>query len=156
MKHLILTTFIILTYFKLHAQNGQVVAGGDATGSGGTATYSLGQVAYTQSTDNDTTVSNGIQKPIIISTTLGNDETSINLKLAIYPNPTPNILVLQVEEKARSLSYKLHDLQGRIIQAEKITKNSTTINLEGKAHATYVLSIIENGTIIKSFKIIKQ
>ena len=74
----------------LHAQESVNGSGGEATGTGGTASYSLGQVVYTTNTGTNGSVVQGVQQPYEISTTLGINETSINLELSVYPNPTNN------------------------------------------------------------------
>jgi hypothetical protein len=139
----------------LHAQESPTAAGGEATGTGGTVSYSVGQVVYTTNTGTNGSVAQGVQQPYEISTTLGINETSINLEMSIYPNPTTNYLTLKVEDNS-NLSYQLYDLQGKVIENKKVNANYTTITMEGLPTATYFLKVTNNKQAVKTFKIIKN
>jgi hypothetical protein len=139
----------------LYAQESSTTAGGEATGTGGTASYSVGQVVYTTNTGTNGSVAQGVQQPYEISITVGINETSINLELSVYPNPTTNYLTLKVEDNA-NLSYQLFDLQGKVLESKKLQSTSTNINLEAQPKAIYFLRVTKNGTAIKTFKIIKN
>ena len=96
-----------------------------------------------------------VQQAFEISTTLGINETSINLELSVYPNPTTDYLTLKVE-KTDNLNYQLFDMQGRLIESKAVTSSSSNINLEGQPIATYFLKITKNNQLIKTFKVIKN
>jgi hypothetical protein len=147
--------FLLLGLGGLHAQESPTATGGEATGAGGTASYSVGQVVYTTNTGTNGSVTQGVQQPYEISTTVGLQETTIDLELSVYPNPTTNYLTLKTEDNA-NLSYQLYDLQGKIIESKKVTANSTTIVMEGLSKATYFLKVTNNKQGIKTFKIIKN
>jgi len=66
-------------------------------------------------------------------------------------------LKLKVEnQQFESLSFQLFDVQGKLVENNKLTSNTTTINLEALPKSTYFLYIIENNQLIKTFKIIKN
>ena len=72
MKHKKIITsvvFLLLGLGGLHAQENTTAAGGEATGSGGTASYSVGQVVYTTVTGTNGSVAQGVQHPYEISIT---------------------------------------------------------------------------------------
>lgn len=160
MKHKVTITsivFILLGLGGLHAQESSSATGGKATGSGGTASYSVGQVVYTTNTGTNGSVAQGVQQPFEISTTVGINETSINLEMSVYPNPTSNYLSLKVEsEKLENLSYQLIDLQGKIIESKKVNSTNTTVAMESLPTATYFLKISDNKQVVKTYKIIKN
>ena len=54
--------FLLLGLGGLHAQESPTASGGEATGTGGTASYSVGQVVYTTNTDATGTVTQGVQQ----------------------------------------------------------------------------------------------
>lgn len=149
--------FLLLGLGGLHAQESPTATGGEATGTGGTGSYSVGQIVYTTSTGTNGIVAQGVQQPFEISTTVGINETAINLDLSVYPNPTTNYLLLKVEsEKLESLSYQLIDLQGKVIDNKKVTATTSTIEMEGLPKAIYFLNIRDKNLLVKSFKIIKN
>jgi len=131
--------------------------GSEATGSGGTVSYTVGQVVYTTNTGTNASVAQGVQQPYEISTTVGINETSINLELSVYPNPTTNNLQLKVESEALvSLSFQLVDLQGKVIENKKVVEAKTSINMEALPKAIYFLNVTRNNQTVKTFKVIKQ
>jgi len=147
--------FLLLGLGGLHAQESPTSTGGEATGTGGTASYSIGQVVYTTNTGTNGSVAQGVQQAFEISTTAGINETSINLELSVYPNPTTNYLTLKVE-KLENLTYQLIDLQGKIITNKKVTAKTSTIKMEDLPKAIYFLNVTKNNQLVKTFKIIKN
>jgi len=147
--------FLLLGLGGLHAQESPTATGGEATGTGGTASYSVGQVVYTTQTGTNGSVAQGVQQPYEISITVGIDETSIKLELSVYPNPTADYLTLKVGAST-FLSYQLIDIQGKVIENNKVTGTSTTIKMEELPSATYFLKVSKNNAPVKTFKIIKN
>ena len=147
------TFFSLLATLELSAQENTVASGGQATGSGGTVNYSVGQVVYTTNTGTNGSVSQGVQQPYAVSTTVGINETSIQLNA--YPNPTTNNLTLTTDD-SESLSYQLFNIQGAEISSKTLNSKTSNISLEGHPPATYFLKVIKNNEVIKAFKIIKN
>ena len=152
---LAITFFSFLATLELSAQEYTVASGGEATGSGGAVSYSVGQVIYTTNTGTNGSVSQGVQQPYVVSTTVGINETSIQLELAVYPNPTTNNLTLKTDD-SKSLSYQLFNIQGAEISSKTLNSKTSNISLEGHPPATYFLKVIKNNEVIKAFKIIKN
>ncbi len=148
-------TFLILGLGGLHAQETIPAAGGDATDVGGSLSYAVGQVVYTTKTGTNGSTAQGVQQPYEISTTLGINETSINLVMSVYPNPTTNYLNLKIE-KFENISFQLIDLNGKIIENKKVSNTSTTVVMKNLPKATYFLKVTNNNRPVKTFKIIKN
>jgi len=146
---------IFIGFGSLHAQESPVASGSDAAGAGGTSSYSVGQVVYTTNTGTNGSVSQGVQQPYEISVTTGLNETTINLELSVYPNPTTNYITLNIES-TNSLSFQLIDFQGKVIEQQKLTENSTIIKMERLPKAIYFLQVSDKNKTVKTFKIIKN
>ena len=143
----------------LQAQTAVPATGGNASGSGGTVNYSVGQVVYTTNTGGSNgTVAQGVQQPFEISVVTGLDEAKgINLAVSAYPNPTTDFLNLKVENYDNTnLSYKLFDISGKLLETKKITGNETSIVMSNLVPATYFIKVTEGNKEIKTFKIIKK
>jgi hypothetical protein len=147
--------FLLLGLGGLHAQESPTASGGEATGAGGTASYSVGQVVYTTATGTNGSVAQGVQQPFEISTTVGINETAIHLEMSVYPNPTTNYLTLKTDDNS-NLSYQLYDLQGKVIENKEVNANSTIITMEALPKATYFLRVTDNKNTVKTFKVIKN
>jgi hypothetical protein len=160
MKHkrtMISAAFLLLGIGGLHAQESPTATGGDATGAGGTSSYTVGQVVYTTNTGSNGSVAQGVQQPYEISVTTGVNETTINLEMSVFPNPTTNYLQLKVgSEKLENLNFQLIDLQGKVIENKKVTAITSTINMEELPKAIYFLNVTKNNQLIKTFKVIKN
>jgi hypothetical protein len=133
--------------------------GGDASGSGGSASYSIGQVFYNTNTGtNEYSIAEGVQQPYEISIITEIDDASgIELECTVYPNPTRDILTLNVKNyNNQNLSYQLFNMSGKLLESKKLMGDKTAISMAGFVRATYFLKIIDNHKKIKVFKIIKQ
>jgi hypothetical protein len=160
MKHkktITCAAFLLLGLSAVQAQESPTTTGGEATGTGGSASYSVGQVVYTTATGTNGSVAQGVQQAYEISISTGVNETSIHLELAVYPNPTKDFLNLTVKsEELESLSYQLYSLEGKVIEDKKVNENSTTIKMEELPNSIYFLKVTNNNQIVKTFKIIKN
>jgi hypothetical protein len=141
----------------LQAQESVNVTGGNASGSGGSVSYSVGQVLYHTHTRTNGSVAEGVQQPFEISVVTAIEEAKgINLSVSAYPNPTTDFLHLKVEsEKLKNLSYQLFDMNGMLLQSEKTTGNQTSIVMSNLVPATYFVIVIQGNKEVKTFKIIK-
>jgi len=153
---LLAALFISLTNFGF-AQNTTAGSGGDIQGSGGSASYTVGQTIYTTTTGSGGTAVQGVQNPIIDVVDGIKKAKDIQLEMAVYPNPTINLLTLRVQNyNSDFLSYQLFDVNGKVIISQSIRNEETTISLEYLATATYFLKVFDNEQPIKTFSIIKQ
>ncbi len=88
MKHKKQMTCLVLLFLGLgglQAQDAVTAAGGEASGSGGSSSYSVGQVLYTTSAGSNGIVAHGVQQAYEIFVTAGIEETNINLELIGLP-----------------------------------------------------------------------
>ena len=150
--------FLGLGLTGLQAQESVNATGGDALGSGGSVSYSVGQVAYQTHTRTSGSVSEGVQQPFEISVVTGIEEAKgINLSVSAYPNPTTDYLTLSISEfEISNLTYQLYDISGKLLQSEKITGNQTNIVMSNLVPANYFVKVIAGNQLIKEFKIIKN
>ena len=156
-KHiLVLTTFLIVSLSNLHGQEATVASGGAASGNGGSASYSIGQVVYTTIAGTGISVSNGVQQPFEISTLTGITEENIRLGMSAYPNPTIDRLILEIEAEYQDLSFQLYDLNGKLLENSKIVQRVTTIEMNGYKPSVYFVKVVSQNKLVKSFKIIKN
>lgn len=162
MKHRKVKTGILLLmglYLENgYAQQGVAAAGGNADSPSGTVSYSAGQVMYLTTFSGTGSVAQGVQQPFEISVVLGNEQfASMQLAFSAYPNPTTASLKLFTGSyPVASLSYQLSDLNGRVLNSQKVSTPETTILVEQLPAAIYLLKVVENGKNLKTFKIIKH
>ena len=155
----LLFTVIAIIVFNASAQAQQSAnaAGGDATGSGGSVAYSVGQVVYTANNSPSGTVSQGVQQAYEIFL-IGINETELNSSLSVFPNPILDNLTLQISDYYNEkLSFHLYDLQGKSLNKEQIITEQTQINTSSLPPATYFIEVLnQENKHVQSFKIIKN
>lgn len=142
---------------QLHAQQSMQAAGGTATGPGGTATYSVGQLTTVVASGPGGTASPGVQQPLEISVVSASTPASALLECTTYPNPTAGNIALRVDAQlARDLTWAIQDISGRQLQSERVLGPLTAISLAGYPAGVYLLAVKNKTAPIKTFKIIKH
>ena len=156
MKKIIALIIFGCSIISIQAQQTTASAGGDASGIGGTFSYSIGQVVYTYNYGTDVIMAQGVQQPFEISI-LGLDNYQINLVMQTYPNPTKDYLVLNVHALDLSnMIFQLYDVNGRLIETRTMFSPIETICMMNLPSSVYVLKVTNNNKEVKSFKIIKN
>ena len=140
-----------------NAQIAVIATGGDALSREGTVAYTIGQIIYTTNTGANGSVAQGVQQAFEISIVEGLLEVKgMNIKVSAYPNPTTDFLNLKVEKYDNAnLSYQLFDMDGKLLETNKLKGDQTIIGMSHLASATYFVRIIQDNQKIKVFKIIK-
>jgi len=159
MKTNILYFLAFLLSFSIKAQTSHQVlsaTGGDASGSGGTVAYSVGQIVYTTSTGTTGSVAQGVEQAYEISS-VGIKETALNISLRVFPNPTSDYLTLKVQDyNNEALSYSLLDEQGKLVLNDQITNQDTQVAMSTLARGAYFINVLQANKKIQTFKIIKN
>lgn len=138
-------------------QKATVAGGGDASGSGGSVSYSIGQVDYISVSGTGGSVLQGNQQPFEISLITGFDVKTITLDFVVYPNPTADNLTLKVSgNEYHNLHYALLSIDGRLIQKLDVTNEITNISLGELAKGAYIVIVSNENKTIKSYNIIKN
>ena len=155
--HRIVTFVFSSMVLSLNAQETITTTGLSTDGTGGTISYSVGQVNVAQSTGAGGSVLEGVQQPYIIDPTVGLDISNIDLKLATYPNPTSDQIILTAQDlNLENLSFRLHNIEGKVLLSKASIGTNNKINLQPFPANTYMLNIYMDQIIIKSFRIIKN
>ncbi|KAF2328718.1 T9SS type A sorting domain-containing protein [Flavobacterium ginsenosidimutans] len=138
-----------------------ITSGNNASGSSGTVTYSIGQVFYTYiGTEPVFNVAQGIQHQEN-DETLGNPEIEEPAKaeMFVFPNPTSdfvNISMTGLELQSAHRSYRLYDIQARLLKQNTISQDETQVSLANLTPSVYILVVYVDNKKLKSFKIIKN
>ncbi len=159
MKRVTLITLFIccIGLTGLNAQNAVPASGGNGTGSGGTVSYTVGQVVYTTIT-NSGSVAQGVQQPYEISVITAIEAAKeISLEMSVYPNPATDYLKLVIDGEVKTQSIaSLYDINGNLLRTVKIEGQETIISMQTLLPSTYFLKVTDNKKVIKTFKIIKN
>lgn len=154
-KKLVLPACTLVFLSPCLAQSNTVSAGGEATGSSGSISYSIGQVNYINVSSGSGKISEGVQQPIEILT-INIEELPKTFSASIFPNPASDQLIIQINsEKNQALHSMLYDVHGNLLLSDVIQGNQHSISLSGLSPGIYILKIRNEKESITS-KIIKS
>ncbi len=156
-KKLVFLLALLLVANMAPAQETTNASGGDATGSGGSVAFSVGQVVYTTNTSSGGSVAQGVQHAYEIFI-VGFNDTKQHISLNAYPNPTADVLTLQISNyNNEKLMYQLYDLNGKLLSSEQIIAQQTLINTSTLPVSTYFIDVFnQENQKVQSFKIFKK
>jgi len=141
---------------QIYAQQTIAASGGNASGSGGNISYTIGQIFYL-SKGNNNEVSEGVQQSYEISA-LGTPESGIvENNISLYPNPVKDVLFVDFnQESFGNSSYQLFNSQGQMIRQGTLNQKKNELDFRLLPQSLYVIKIIQENQNVKSFKIIKK
>ncbi|MFN5627817.1 MAG: T9SS type A sorting domain-containing protein [Bacteroidota bacterium] len=157
LKNLAMLWAVLLCAGLAQAQESVNSTGGNATGSGGSVSYSIGQVVYTTNTANEGSAAQGVQQAYeIIPVDINQNEPKISL--SVFPNPIADNLILQVNDfEGSTLNFQLCDMQGKQLSKGQIMAKQTQINTASLSSATYFINVVnQENQKVQTFKIIKN
>ncbi len=155
MKILIISGIFCCAALNCEAQQNTVATGGDATGTGGSVSFTVGQIDYVYSSGSGGSVNQGVQQPFEFFLSAGIDENSAALT-HIYPNPTFESVILELGDYDASTRYELFDTRGRLVRKGSANGASTTIPMSDLSPGEYHLTILQHDQQTQSVKIIKH
>ena len=157
LKPIAMLLLALLWLSSAQAQQSINTSGGNAIGTGGIVSFSIGQVAYTTITGSNGSAAQGVQQPYEIIT-VGINENEPKISLSVFPNPIADNLILQVNDfELSTLNFQLFDMQGKQLSMGQIMTNQTQINTASLSSATYLIHVVnQENKKVQSFKIIKN
>jgi Secretion system C-terminal sorting domain len=139
------------------AQEHSVGAGGNASSSSGSVSYTIGQMDYVTTSGVEGQVSQGVQQPYEFFSISVEEADGIHLTMLVYPNPTNDYILLTIDQlQNMNLSFSLYDVQGKYLQQSSIQLESTQIPMFNYSPGIYFLTVYNHLNEIQSFKIIKN
>ncbi len=115
--------------------------GGVDVGSGGTVSYSVGQLVYSTDQSAGGSLAQGVQRPYRLATVEIKSSESV-LNFSVFPNPTDGDLLLRLSDKPEEYPvYKVTDLQGKELLEGQVSYPDTEIRMAGFASGTYLIQI---------------
>ena len=148
---------LILICFSLQSEAQQVIgaAGTTTTTSGGSVSYTVGEIAIQTIETSSGTASEGVQQAYEIYK-VGVTELASESSINVYPNPTNGQLTLKTKNLNKNLSYELYDSQGKQIHKCASFSDGHTLSITEFVNAVYYLKISSDSQPIQTFKIIKN
>ena len=158
MKKILILFCVLMTGFGAYAQSAVSASGGESSGSGGSASYTIGQTFYSANVVTSGQVSEGVQQAYeIYDVTEVQNPLSANISLSAFPNPTSDFLTLRIDgEYISGLDCAMYDISGKEIMHQRISSSETSIDMQSIPSATYFFRVTKEKNEVKTFKIVKN
>ena len=147
-------TLLFCTYF-VNAQKAITSGGVNIVSMSGNMSFVVGQIDYIN-TGNTATLSQGVLQvynrlPITYVFNIDNTNT-----IQAWPNPVITNLIIKIDGKpVTDISYQILDLNGQLVENNRIVSASTTINMQKYPSGIYIVNVIYSNKKSVKFKIIK-
>ena len=147
-----------MTGFGAYAQSAVSASGGESSGSGGSASYTVGQTFYSANVGTSGQVSEGVQQSYeIYDVTEVQNPLSANISLSVFPNPTSDFLTLRIDgDYIDGFNCTMYDISGKEIMLQQIGSSETSIDMQSLSPATYFVRVTKDKNEVKTFKIVKN
>ena len=115
----------------VHAQATIPASGGNASGSGGSVSYTVGQIGYNTFSGAGGSSAQGVQQPFEISVATAIENIAdISLECSVYPFPTRGKIKLVIGSfDHENLSFRLYDVNGSLLDDKKVDSCETEISM---------------------------
>lgn len=148
-------SFLLISGISGFGQSNTVSAGGDAEGSNGSVSYSIGQIFYISAEGENGNINQGVQQPYDAEIITGIEHEQI--RAIIYPNPTLGQIQLQFDTDSYSnCKAELIDGAGKLVGVQTNLSSNNIFSLEMAPNGIYTLTVYRNEKLIKSFRIVKN
>ncbi len=154
--YLVTFTLLFITCQMIHAQQSFHSTGSTQQGQAGEVSFSLGQVFYTPASK-EKSVSQGVQQTYIIKELSVKDRQSIDIDVTVYPNPVRENLSIKLNASDNENTfYVLTDMNGKLLEKSKIEDGTQNLAMMRFTQSVYILTIYQDDSPVRTFKIIKN
>ncbi|HRZ42723.1 MAG TPA: T9SS type A sorting domain-containing protein [Bacteroidales bacterium] len=128
------------------AQQSVSAAGGNSTGTGGSVSYTIGQMDYLTITGTTGSAAQGVQQPFEIFQYVAVEQPDPELSgWQIFPNPATDYVIVRSQDPSFILQdqyfCQIFNISGKILIYNEIQSTETTIMLTGWSPGVYLLRI---------------
>jgi len=160
MRKFTLLIIIWLCVWKLDAQTlyPEVMSsfGGFAQNNSGIITYTAGEPLFETISSGNGILTQGFNQTIMVTYAATGVLLIPDLRLAAYPNPTIDMVQVMVDNTSGYvLTILMTDIKGNLLYRDTHVTTNSQIDLGSYATGVYVLSILYNNQIVRTFKIQK-
>lgn len=150
----ILTVFTTITFAQTNTLQVVGTAGNTATSGNTQLTWTIGEPIVNTATSTNNVLTQGFNQGTLLITAI--DDLK-NTTVSIQPNPTSEYAIIRLDDQNLSnAQYTLTDINGKVIQQNKIENKQTSVSFQDLANATYFIQVLTNNQKTKTFKIIKN
>jgi hypothetical protein len=152
MKYIILGAS---SFFTVYSLSQEVIAtqGGSYSSSTASIDFTIGEPVIQTVSDGNSDLTQGFHQTLW--NFVGMEDHAPEVTVLVFPNPMTQDLIVQGELDAAT-RYQMYDANGRLILEGNIEGSETRIAVQQLAAGPYTLNLITAGSVMKSFKLIKN
>lgn len=125
--------------------------------SGSNLHWTVGEIAISNYEQENTILSEGFHQTYLddyINAVWESPEN--NFSISVLPNPAQNWIIIDSEHPDQ-LQFNIFNLNGqKLISAQTVANGKKEVNIQNLPAGMYLISISEDGRLLKNFKVIKQ
>lgn len=154
----ILLLFVAMSVKATMAQSlsPDVIASAGTSFNNGTSQldWTLGEPATSTFTAGTAMLTQGFHQPNLLATSINNVETDYSL--LVYPNPSIDYVQLQFQNLNDAVTIQLLSSDGKLLHSQELkTSSELQIDMSKYAAGTYLLSVKDNQSKVKTYQIVK-
>ncbi|MFT4601190.1 MAG: hypothetical protein ACI857_001368 [Arenicella sp.] len=87
---------------------------------------------------------------------LGAEEEDLNIEYSAYPNPATDLFNIQLKTNNNDVSVKVFNILGETVMTENLSNGLNQLAINKLNSGVYFYSIIKNGRVVETKKLIKR
>lgn len=162
MKKIIFTLlpFAAAAFANAQSISPQVIAsaGTHYTGSNAQLSWTIGEPVITTISNGNNTITQGFHQTLLNVTSV-EEQSLAGVNVTVFPNPTSDVLNINLTNNLKNLQMDLFDMTGKLLQARGIgaSEGNVQINMTEYARANYLLRVYSaDGSVNYTYKVQKM
>jgi hypothetical protein len=142
--------FLVASAKNVSAQDLFLISGGGthSSGSGGSVSWSIGEVVIQTATSSGNHVTQGFHQGNIYVVGI---EELVEIAVSVYPNPTSESVTIQISEP---VNVSIYDMSGRLVGTHTLADAINSIDVTSFSRGTYNMIFERKGSETRNVKLI--
>ena len=140
-----LFSFLFVLGSTIQAQEVIASAGAEVESTGGSMSYTIGEMVVTSTTNTDGTLTQGYQQGFLTATAI--DEIPSELELSLYPNPAADYIIIESKSLSDFEQITMYDMAGKLVWRQNgntSVDNKLTIDFTAHAAGNYIIRLADS------------
>ena len=140
-----LFSFLFVLGGTIQAQEVIASAGAEVESSGGSMSYTIGEMVVTSTVGTEGGLTQGYQQGFLTPTAI--DEIPAELELSLYPNPASDFIIIESKSLADFEQITMYDMAGKLIWSQNgnsSVDNRITVDFKGHAAGNYIIRLADS------------
>lgn len=138
----------------------QVIASAGTHYAAGNAqlSWTVGEPVITTVSNGSNIITQGFHQTLLNATAV-EEQTVAGINVNVFPNPTQDMLNVNIINNLKDLQMELFDMNGKLLQAQKIgaAQGTVQVNMTEYARANYLLRVFAvDGSVNYTYKVQKM